>query len=132
MKIGIDVFGCNHARSGVGSYLLNILSNLPLQDDLSIELFGPEIDRYTYNSENELPFISLPIADNLTIQRNWHRRKIKKFLKKKKYDIVLFPAPTGPSIAIDICFSKIKHSSRNFIKTIYVFTFFVNKFVFSF
>lgn len=93
MKIGIDVFGCNHARSGVGSYLLNILSNLPLQDDLSIELFGPEIDRYTYNSENELPFISLPIADSLTIQRNWHRRKIKKFLKKKKYDIVLFPAP---------------------------------------
>ena len=64
MKIGIDVFGCNHARSGVGSYLLNILSNLPVQDDLSIELFGPEIDRYTYNSENELPFISLPIADN--------------------------------------------------------------------
>ena len=29
MKIGIDTFGCDHARSGFGSYLISCIANIP-------------------------------------------------------------------------------------------------------
>ena len=54
MKIGIDTFGLNHSRSGLGSYISSFTSNLPQSDDFykenKIELFGSEIDRFTYTS----------------------------------------------------------------------------------
>lgn len=92
MKVGIDVFGCNHAKSGLGSYVVNFLGNLPSDTDIQFELFGSEIDRYTYTSDNGLPYVSIPVPDELDLQRIWHRKKIKKFLKKQKYDLVIFPA----------------------------------------
>ena len=29
MKIGIDVFGCEHGKSGTGSYIYSLIKNLP-------------------------------------------------------------------------------------------------------
>lgn len=92
MKIGIDTFGCNHARSGFGAYILYFISNLPENNDSTIELFGAEIDRYTYTSEKDIAFSSVPVKDNLKSERRWHKRKIHKFIKKNNYDIVLYPA----------------------------------------
>lgn len=92
MKVGIDVFGCDHAKSGLGSYIVNFIGNLPSDTDIEFELFGSEIDRYTYTSDNGLPYVSVHVPDELNSQRLWHRKKIKKFLKKQKYDLVIFPA----------------------------------------
>ena len=92
MKVGIDAFGCNHGQSGTGAYLLNFIKNLPQELPFEIELFGLEIDRYTFTGETEIPFSSVTLDDNMKVIRRWHKRRLKKFCAKNKYDAVLFPA----------------------------------------
>ena len=91
MKIGIDTLGCNHSQSGQGSYLLNFLSNLPEDNKHEIELFGIEVDRYVYTTNNGLKFVSVNIDDTEKAEKKWHKRKAKKFIAKNKYDAVIFP-----------------------------------------
>ena len=92
MKVGIDTFGCDHAKSGLGSYILNFISNLPENSDFSFELFGAEVDRYTYTTNNGLPYNSVNISSKLSAEIKWHKSKIKYFLKKNKYDFVIYPS----------------------------------------
>ena len=95
MKIGIDTFGSDHARSGIGTYLLSFASNLPdnsNDESLSFEFFGAEIDHYTYTSGKDIPFKSVQIADSLQSQRLWHFTNVNKFAQEQKYDVVLYPA----------------------------------------
>lgn len=91
MKVGIDTFGCD-PKSGLGSYLIYFIANLPASEEVTFELFGPEIDRYTYTSVNGVNFVSVNIKDSTRKQLRWHRRRIKKFVRKNGYDVVLFPA----------------------------------------
>jgi len=64
MRIGIDTFGCDHARSGIGTYLLSFASNLPEESDIEIEFFGAEIDRYTYTSGKDIGFESVQLPES--------------------------------------------------------------------
>ena len=95
MKIGIDTFGLNHSRSGLGSYISSFTSNLPQSDDFykenKIELFGSEIDRFTYTSGKRISFEGIKLSDDHKAERLWHIMKFKKFVKKQKYDAVIFP-----------------------------------------
>lgn len=94
MKIGIDTFGCDHGRSGIGSYILSLVRNLPSTDgECDIDLFGPELDRYTYSSGLDLvSYSGMSVADSLLAERIWHLTGYSSFSKKQKYDAVLFPA----------------------------------------
>ena len=92
MKIGIDTFGCNHSQSGAGSYLLNCISNFVPQKDLEIVFFGYEIDRFTYIKSDKISFVSANIPDNRASELKWHKRKLKRFCKKNKFDVVIFVA----------------------------------------
>lgn len=92
MKIAIDTFGCDHGKSGLGSYLINFINNIDENCPHSIELFGLELDRYTYKSQIEKTYVSVNILDNAKAERKWHKRKIKRFMKKSDYDVVIFPA----------------------------------------
>ncbi|MCQ2592976.1 MAG: glycosyltransferase family 4 protein [Treponema sp.] len=104
MKIGIDTFGCEHGQSGQGTYLKSLISNLPQHSDLlssasikinsklEYELFGSEIDKYTFTCGKDIPYVSVNIPDNLKAQRFWHIRRSKKFTKKNGYDVVIYPA----------------------------------------
>ncbi|MCR4734260.1 MAG: glycosyltransferase family 4 protein [Treponema sp.] len=92
MKIAIDTYGCDHGKSGLGSYLINFISNIPADCEHEIELFGSEIDRYTYQSEKDLTFNAVLPFDNDKLVERWHLRKINKFLKKNNYDLVIYPA----------------------------------------
>lgn len=92
MKIGIDTFGCDHAKSGLGSYILNFISNLPSESDFDFELFGAEVDRYTYTTNNGLSFNSVNVSPKLSAEIKWHKFKINRFLKKNKYDYVIYPS----------------------------------------
>lgn len=92
MKIAIDTFGCDHGKSGLGSYLLNFVNNIPADCEHSIELFGSELDRYIYKSEVEKTFASVSVPDKLKAEQKWHKRRINSFLLKKNYDVVVFPA----------------------------------------
>jgi glycosyltransferase involved in cell wall biosynthesis len=92
MKIGIDTFGCDHGRSGIGSYLHSFTANLPQLPDVEFELFGSEIDRYTYNSASEIPFKAVAVPDSLGAERCWHYFRLNAFASACGYDAVLFPS----------------------------------------
>jgi glycosyltransferase involved in cell wall biosynthesis len=92
MKVGIDTFGCDHGRSGIGSYLHSFAANLPQLPDIEFELFGSEIDRYTYNSVREIPFRAVAVPDSLGAERVWHYFKLGKFASQSGYDVILYPA----------------------------------------
>ncbi len=93
MLIGIDTFGCNHGRSGSGSYLVSLLKNVSPVKECKIELFGLETDRYLYDSgKNTDSFVGLPVYDSLFAEKLWHIFSLRKFIKRRKYDAVLFPA----------------------------------------
>lgn len=93
MKIGIDVFGCDHGQSGLGSYVLFLVKNLPLDKDCTYDLFGPENDRYTFDSgDGRNSYSGIDIPDNAAAETFWHTFKLDAFAAKKKYDAILFPA----------------------------------------
>lgn len=92
MKIAIDTYGCDHGKSGLGSYLINFISNIPADCEDKIELFGSEIDRYTYKSEKEITYNAVLPFENERLEDLWHLRKINKFLSKNDYDVVIYPA----------------------------------------
>ncbi len=92
MKIGIDTFGCEHGKSGLGSYLLNFISNIPDDTNNEIELFGSEIDRYTYSQKKKFSYVSVNVSDNIESEKIWHHVRFSKFVKKQKYDVVIIPA----------------------------------------
>lgn len=92
MKIGIDTFGCDHGKSGLGSYLMSFINNLPEETGIGFELFGEEIDRYTYNVNCDVPFSSIGIKPGASSLRLWHYLSANRFIKKSGYDAVVFPA----------------------------------------
>lgn len=93
MKIAIDTFGCEHGRSGVGSYLTSLVKNLKKNTPHQFELFGSELDRYTYTSEHvATTYAGLSLPDSLNAERLWHFFSLKSFAKKNKYDAILYPS----------------------------------------
>ena len=92
MKVGIDTFGCDNGRSGLGSYLLSMVPALPDSDEVSYELFGPEVDRFTYTGNKPYPFKSVNVPDSLFFERIWPSLNVNTFAKKNGYDVVLYPA----------------------------------------
>ncbi len=93
MRIGIDTFGCDHARSGIGTYLLSFAANIPRDEDIDVEFFGAEIDRYTYTSGKDIKFQAVSVPDSLNSQRLWHFTGLNRFAAQRKYDAVIYPAP---------------------------------------
>jgi len=92
LKIGINTFGCDHGRSGIGAYILSLVRNLP-ETTHQIDLFGPELDRYTYSSGLEsVTYTGVPVTDSLIAERLWHFGGFSAFARRQKYDAVLFPA----------------------------------------
>lgn len=94
MKIGIDTFGCDHGRSGIGSYILSLVNNLG-NTEVGVELFGPELDRYTYSSGQEnVTYTGVSVADSLLAERLWHVTSLPSFAKKHGYSAILYPSGT--------------------------------------
>lgn len=108
MKIGIDTFGCGHGRSGIGSYFSSLVQKFQNTDEITFEMFGAEIDRYTYARENNLAFEPVILPDNKRAERIWHKFLCNHFGKKQKYDVMFFPAAANflpshfriPSVAV--------------------------------
>ncbi len=94
LKLGINACGCNHGRSGAGSYLRSLVQHLPTTEH-TIQLFGPEIDKYTYSSGVEgVSYVGLPVEAASFSEKMWHQTHFLSFVKKHAYDKILFPAGT--------------------------------------
>lgn len=94
MKIGIDTFGCDHGRSGIGAYILSLVHNLP-ETEHTIQLFGHELDKYTYTSGVEgVKYTCVSVGDSSFAEQTWHRLSFNMFAHKQNYDIVVLPSGT--------------------------------------
>ena len=91
VKIGINAFGCDHGRSGFGAYLKSFVKSIDDPGRATIEVFGPEIDRYTYASD-VVQYAGVQVADSASAEKRWHALSFAAFAKKRGYDAVLFPA----------------------------------------
>ena len=92
LNIGINTFGCDHGRSGIGSYILSLVHNLP-KSDHKIQLFGHELDKYTYTSGIDgIHYTGISTGDTVFAEKTWHTLFFNTFARKQKYDLVLFPA----------------------------------------
>ena len=94
MKVGIDTFGLEHGQSGLGLYLLYLMENLEYNENIEYELFGHEDDRYTYKTKFDCNFKSINIKDSYFAQKMFHKIFLPKFVKKQKYDCVMYFAAT--------------------------------------
>ncbi|MBR6296470.1 MAG: glycosyltransferase family 1 protein [Treponema sp.] len=99
MKVGIDTFGCDHGRSGIGTYLMSLVRNLPENKnngnmDIEFELFGAEMDRFTFTGDKSFKFESVAVPESLVAERYWHTFKVNSFGKKHGYDAIVYSA--GP------------------------------------
>lgn len=132
MKIAIDTFGCEHGRSGVGSYLVSLVKNLPKNSPHQFELFGSELDRYTYTSEQvQTTFSGLDVPDNQGAQRFWHFFSLSKFAKKNKYDVIVYPSGihslplvfSTPGVAVvqEIVSEALKRTDSYFERTLILY-----------
>ena len=92
MKVGIDTFGCGHGKTGLGSYLDSLTRCLQNTENDCFELFGAEIDRYTYGADNGLKFNSVHLPDSRRIKRIWHYAGANLFAAKHKFDVVMYAA----------------------------------------
>ncbi len=125
MKVGVDTFGCSHGVSSLGSYLVSISESFRDSDTIKFCFFGAEIDRYTYASDNGLCYIPVSVPDSAKIEKLWHLFRCNKFVKKNKFDVVLFPAAVhtlsynfaAPSVAVvnDI-YSNLKLKDVNILE----------------
>lgn len=94
MKIGVNTLGCDHGRSGIGAYILSLVHNLP-KTEHKIQLFGYELDKYTYTSGVEgVKYACLSIGDSAFAEQAWHSLSFNTFARKQRYDMVLFPSGT--------------------------------------
>jgi len=92
LKIGINTLGCDHGRSGIGAYILSLVHNLP-KTGHNIQLFGHELDKYTYTSGVEgVKYTCISVGDSAFAEQTWHRLSFNIFARKQHYDIVLFPS----------------------------------------
>ena len=83
MRVGISTFGCEHGKSGLGTYLYSVIQHLTSNDKYNFVLFGNETDRFTYFNDNHLEYISVNSLDNIILDRFFHKFSINKFYKKK-------------------------------------------------
>jgi glycosyltransferase involved in cell wall biosynthesis len=92
MKIGIDTFACEGGKSGVGSYLTQLLKRIPPSGAL-FELFGWEFDRFTYSdAAPNLEFVSQCSVSGKTANSLWHMFKYQNFARSRSYELCFFPA----------------------------------------
>ena len=92
LKIAIDTLGGEHGRSGIGSYILYFISNLPAELNVKIELFGTEEDRYTFTSGKDISYSAIKILDTPKALRRWYKYHANRFIKKQGYDAVIYPS----------------------------------------
>jgi len=92
MKIGIDTFACDGGKSGVGTYLSQILRRIPPSGAL-YELFGWEYDRFAFSeAAPNLEFIPRCSVNGRTANALWHLYRYPEFARSRSYNACFFPA----------------------------------------
>lgn len=97
MYIGIPTFGTDHGKSGIGSYLRELLIRfdaLAEQEGFTFELIGPQEDEAFYRKGlSHIGWLGVEDADKSPIHNFfWNQTHFPSLVKKRGYDLVFFPA----------------------------------------
>ena len=92
MKIGIDTFACDGGKSGVGTYLSQLLRRIPFSGG-RYELFGWAYDRFAYSEyAPNIEFISRCRVNGKSANALWHLFRYPGFADSRTYNACFFPA----------------------------------------
>ncbi|MFA6505572.1 MAG: glycosyltransferase family 1 protein [Treponemataceae bacterium] len=92
MKIGIDTFGCDGGKSGIGVYVLQLLRRLPRFEE-RFELFGWEFDRYVYAEvAPDAEYVPQGSRTGAFANTLWHLINYPEFARSRDYRLAFFPA----------------------------------------
>lgn len=126
MKIGIDIFGGNAGKSGIGLYFVSIIKNFPKEISHDIEFFGCAADRFRFDKDSKYKYFELPMKDGSFIEKLWHIFSFPAFVKKQQYDVVLYNVGAnitpfvgnakGVAVVQEIISKSIKKTDNIFIK----------------
>lgn len=93
MKIGINAFGCNHGRSGIGAYIHSLIHNVPKELPHTVQIFGPQFDKYIYTTGLDPSlYEGITVEDNELAERLFVKTNLNSLVSKLGYDALLFPA----------------------------------------
>jgi len=97
IRIGITSFGTDNGRSGIGSYLRELLIRFDADtytEEFSFELIGPKEDRDHYlEGKKNISWYQVESADRHPIHNFiWNQFSLPKICKKQKYDLLFLPA----------------------------------------
>lgn len=97
LKIGCPSFGTDSGRSGIGSYmseLLNRFDSDALTEEFQFELIGPEKDRdYYLKDTKNILWHQVEGVDGSPIQNFfWNQFSLPKLCRERGYDLLFLPA----------------------------------------
>ncbi|MBI9093383.1 MAG: glycosyltransferase family 4 protein [Sphaerochaeta sp.] len=97
IKIGCPSFGTDCGRSGIGSYLRELLDRFDddaLAKEFSFELIGPEVDRNHYlKGKKNILWHQVEGVDGSPLQNFfWNQFSLPKLCKERGYDLLFLPA----------------------------------------
>jgi glycosyltransferase involved in cell wall biosynthesis len=99
IRIGIPSFGTDSGRSGIGSYLRELILRFDrLQDadepEFHFELIGPEVDRSHYlQHTRHIGWHQVEGADPSPIRNFfWNQSELPRICRRQKYDLLFLPA----------------------------------------
>ena len=97
IRIGITSFGTDNGKSGIGSYLRELLIRFDSDTytkEFSFELIGPKEDRDHYlEGKSNISWYPVESADRNPVQNFfWNQISLPAICKKQKYDLLFLPA----------------------------------------
>jgi len=97
IKIGIPSFGTDCGRSGIGSYMSELLHRFDADDlteEFSFELIGPQTDRdYYLKGKKHILWHQTEGVDGSPLQNFfWNQMSLPKLCKQRGYDLLFLPA----------------------------------------
>ncbi len=93
-KVGITSFGTDGGKSGIGSYMYELIQRFDKLSEFSFELIGPQSDAdYYLKGTKNIKFYQVEGADGSPIKNYfWNQRKLPGICKERGYDLLFLPA----------------------------------------
>ncbi len=94
IKVGITSFGTDGGKSGIGSYMFELIQRFDKIEGFSFELIGPQADAdYYLKGTSNIKFFPVEGADGSPIKNYfWNQQKLPGICKERGYDLLFLPA----------------------------------------
>ena len=94
MRVGLPSFGADGGKSGIGSYLYELIKRFDTQKEFRFELIGPKSDAdHFLSGTKNIDFFPVEGADGSPIQNYfWNQNRLPGICSQRGYDLLFLPA----------------------------------------